>query len=157
MSRPAVERRAPTPEDLAHLAQHLRAQDQAELAAGGWSDFQRALEVSVERSRWAQVALVDGEPAAVFGCAELGTLLAPIGVPWLLGTELVPRHRRVLQRWARRYIETMLQDYPRLFNAVHAENTVALRWLKHLGFTVHPPVANPQGALFHPFEMTRHV
>ena len=153
MSQPAVESRAPTPEDLAHLAEHLRAQDQAELAAGGWSDFHRALEVSVERSRWAQVALVEGEPAAVFGCAELGTLLTPIGVPWMLGTELVPRHRRVLQRWARRYIETMLQDYPRLFNAVHARNTVAMRWLKHMGFKLHAAVQVEGGEMFHPFEL----
>lgn len=158
MSRPALETRAPTPEDLDALAGRLRAQDQAELVAAGWDDFRTALEESVRRSRWTQVALVDGEVAAVFGCAEYGSLLAPIGVPWFLGTDAVTRHRRVLQHWAPRYIEAMLQDYPRLFNAVHADNTVAVRWLRRLGFTLHPATpAPPTGAPFHVFEMSRDV
>lgn len=158
MSPPAVETRPPTAADLEHLAQHLRAQDRAELDAAGWSDHRQALEESVARSRWTLVALIDGEPACVFGCAEYGTLLAPSGVPWLLGTEAVARHRRVLQRWAPRYIEAMLQEYPRLFNAVHADNTVAVRWLKRLGFTLHPArPAPPTGAPFHVFEMIRDV
>lgn len=158
MSPPAVETRAPTPEDLTHLAAHLRAQDRAELNAAGWSDHRVALEASVQRSRWSLVALVDGELACVFGCAEYGSLLAPIGVPWLLGTDVLPRQRRVLQRWAPRYIEAMLQEYPRLFNAVHADNTVAVRWLRRLGFTLHPATpAPPTGAPFHVFEMSRNV
>jgi hypothetical protein len=158
MSQPAVETRAPTPADLEHLAAHLRAQDRAELDAAGWADHLQALEQSVERSRWSQVALIDGEIACVFGCAEYGSLLAPVGVPWLLGTDVLPRYRRVLQRWARRYIEAMLQEYPRLFNAVHADNTVAVHWLRRLGFTLHPATpAPPHGAPFHVFEMSRHV
>lgn len=150
--------RAVEPADLEHLSAHLRTQDQAELDAAGWLDYHRALEVSVERSRWSQVGLIDGQIACVFGCAEYGSLLAPTGVPWLLGTDVLTRHRRVLQRLARCYIETMLLDYPRLFNAVHAGNTAAVRWLKRLGFTLHPAIAAPpHGAPFHVFEMSRHV
>lgn len=158
MSRPVLETRAPTPEDLAHLAANLRDQDRAELEAAGWDDYRTALEESVRFSKWTQVAVVDGEVACVFGCAEYGSMLAPDGVPWFLGTELVTRHRRVLQRWAPRYIGAMLQDYPRLFNAVHADNTVAVRWLRRLGFTLHPATpAPPTGAPFHVFEMNRDV
>lgn len=158
MSRPVLETRAPTPEDLAQLALNLREQDRAELVAAGWDDFRTALEESVRFSKWTLVAVVDGEPACVFGCAEYGSLLAPDGVPWFLGTDAVTRHRRVLQRQAPRYIGAMLQDYPRLFNAVHADNTVAVRWLRRLGFTLHPATpAPPTGAPFHVFEMNRHV
>lgn len=159
MSQSAVEAVAPTPEHLDFLAAHLRAQDRAELHAAGWGDdCRRALECSVAKSRWTLVALVDGVPAAIFGCAEHGALLAPSGVPWMLGTDAVARHGRVLQREARRYIAAMLQEYPRLFNAVHAENTVSIRWLRRLGFVLHPAVpAPPHGALFHVFEMSRDV
>lgn len=153
MSPLAVE---PTPEHLDYLAAHLRVQDRAELAAAGWDDVRQVLAQSVRVSRWSRVALLDGVPAAVFGCAEYGSLLAPAGVPWLLGTDAVARHGRVLQREARHYIAAMLQEYPRLFNAVHAENTVAVRWLKRLGFTLQPAVpAPPHGAPFHVFEMHR--
>jgi hypothetical protein len=158
MSPPAVEVRAPTPEDLAWLAEHLRDQDLAELQAAGWDDPHQALIASVARSKQTFLAVADGLPAALFGCAEYGSLLAPVGVPWMLGTDAVARHRRVLQRWARRYIEAMLQEYPRLFNAVHAENTVSVRWLQALGFTLHPATpAPPHGAPFRVFEMSRHV
>lgn len=152
MSRPAVEFVQATPERLEHLALHLRDQDRAELAAAGWDDARVALTESVAKSRWTLVALVDGEPAAVFGCGEIGSMLAPDGVPWMLGTNAVARHARVLQRYARAYIAAMLAEYPRLVNAVHAGNAVSLRWLRRLGFNVHPPVAS-----FHFFEMTRHV
>lgn len=155
MSPSAVE---PTAEHLDYLAAHLRAQDLAELRAAGWGDVRQALEQSVRLSRWTRVALIEGVPAAVFGCAEHGSMLTPTGVPWLLGTDAVTRHGRVLQREARRYIAAMLQEYPRLFNAVHAENTVSVRWLRRLGFTLHPAVpAPPHGAPFHVFEMTRDV
>ena len=158
MSPSAVEVVEPKPGHLDFLAEHLRAQDLAELRASGWDDVYQALERSVQVSRWARVALIDGLPAAVFGCAEHGSMLAPDGVPWLLGTDAVARHGRVLQREARRYIAAMLQEYPRLFNAVHAENTVSVRWLRRLGFTLHPAVpAPPHGAPFHVFEMTRDV
>lgn len=158
MSRPAVEVRAPTPADLTHLARNLRAQDRAELDASGWADYAHALDVATKTSRWSRVALIDGELACVFGCAERGSLLAPIGVPWLLGTDVLPRHRRVLQQQARRYIAAMLQEYPRLFNAVHADNSVSVHWLKRLGFTMHPAIpVPPHGAMFHVFEISRHV
>jgi hypothetical protein len=159
MSRSAVEIRRPVPDDLEHLARNLRDQDLAELRASGrGADPLAALRQSVAVSRWSRVALVDEAPIAVFGCGEYGSLLAPIGVPWLMGTGAIVRHGRVLQREARRYIAAMLQQYPRLFNAVHAENTVSVRWLRHLGFTLHPAVpAPPHGALFHAFEMTRDV
>jgi hypothetical protein len=158
MSPPAIDVVEPTGDRVEHVAAHLRAQDLAELAAAGWADPHVALRQSVQRSRWTRVALIDEVPAAVFGCGEFGSMLAPDGVPWLLGTEAVSRHGRVLQRYARAYIAAMLAEYPRLINAVHAENTVSLRWLRRLGFRVHAPVAvPPHGALFHTFEMTRDV
>lgn len=151
-----VEIRGPESDDLAHIASHLRDQDLAELAAAGWDDPAVAIRESVKRSQWTQVGLVDGEPVCVFGCAVYGSLLTPVGTPWLLGTDGLVAHRRVLHRWARRYIAAMLAEYPRLVNAVHAENTVSVRWLKALGFTVHPatPVP-PHGAMFHVFEVNR--
>lgn len=158
MSPRVLETRAPTPADLDYLALHLRQQDLAELKASGWEDPRQALEASVNHSKWTLTAHVDKVPVAVFGCAEHGSLLAPVGVPWMLGTEGVRRHQRVLQRWARLYIAGMLEQYPRLLNAVHAENTVAIAWLRRLGFAFRPATPSPTtGAMFHLFEMSRDV
>lgn len=158
MSQAAVEFVAPARADLEHIARHLRDQDQEELRAAGHDDFLRVLLTSVERTAWAAVARADGEPVCVFGCAEHGPAMCPDGVPWFLGTAGVIEQRRALQRYAPRYIAAMLRSYPRLLNVVHAENTVAVRWLQRLGFTLHPPHKNPAtGASFHLFEMHRNV
>lgn len=158
MSHSAVETLAPAPELLDYIADHLRDQDRVEIAALGKTDFRAALHQSVAESNWAKVAVLNAEPIAVFGCGEYGSLLAPIGVPWLLGTDAVQTRRRDLMRLSRRYISTMLQDYPRLMNAVHADNSVSIAWLQRLGFRMRSPIAvPPHGARFHVFEMYRHV
>lgn len=158
MSRSVVEFVAPRGPLLEYIAEHLRPQDRAELRALGHADFRATLLDSVESSKWAAVALVDAAPACVFGCSEYGSLSAPVGVPWMLGTPAVYRNQRALQRYAPRYIAGLLHRYGHLMNIVHAENTVSIRWLKRLGFMLRPahPVP-PTGALFHVFEMHRHV
>lgn len=158
MSQPAVEVGEVTAEALDYLAAHLRQQDRDEIAAAGLGDLRQALQLSVRMSQWTHLARVNGRPAAVFGLGKTGTLLAPVGIPWLLGTDDVRRHARVLQRMARDYIPRMLGEYPHLMNAVHVRNTVSIAWLKRLGFTFSPPFQNPwTGEPFHFFEMRRHV
>lgn len=158
MSRPAVDVQPPQPGDAEELAAALRDQDRAELDAGGHTDHERTIRESIRRSAWAMTARVDGEMACIFGVAPLGTMLDPRGVPWMLGTDLVPRHRRILARLAPRYIAQMLEAYPHLLNQVHTKNAVATGWLRKMGFVLqHPTPVPPHGELFHLFEMKRHV
>lgn len=156
MSRPAVDLVAVEPAHIDVLAAALRQQDLDELVAWGYPDAAGAIRSSVESSVWCRTALVDGQVAAITGLGQGGTEEAPFGIPWLLGTDLVPRHRRVLARYARDYIPLMLQVYPRLVNHVHARNTVAVQWLRHIGFTLREPhIHQPTGEPFHVFEMHR--
>ena len=154
MSQRAVEFRAPTPADITWLAEHMRAQDVAEVHAGGQRDLAHVVRAGVARSVWARAALVDGEVAAIFGVAPLLTVLDPRGVPWMLGTDLVPRNRRTLALHSAPYIHQMLRTFPHLVNLVHAKNTVAVRWLTRVGFTLRDPQPHgPHGEMFHLFEM----
>lgn len=149
-----VEVRAYSPGDGFILACNLREQDRVELDACGWRNHYAAILQSVRSSDWAYTARVGGRVACVFGLARAGTVLAPIGVPWMLGTDLVPAHRRALARLAPRYIRTMLRTYPVLRNLVHADNTVAVQWLRRTGFAFGPTIPHPvTGAPFHLFEM----
>lgn len=148
MSRPAVEVAPATPADAAWVEANLRAADAAEMRAlaRGPGEVLRC----VERSRWALAARVDGTPACVFGLADG----AGVGVPWLLGTDLVAQHRRVLVRHAPAYIGQMLAESGRLWNVVHARNLQAVRWLRRAGFTLHPEQPHPiTGEPVQPFEM----
>ena len=143
----------PTEADILHVARHMRAADVAECAACGYTDLEAVLREEVAISALCWAVHIDGEPAALFGVAPLTGLLGETGVPWLLGTPLVTRHRRAFIRTSAAYIARMHAAFSHLLNFVHAENTQAVRWLRHAGFTVHAPEPfGPKGALFHCFE-----
>lgn len=144
----------PTKDHIAELARTMRQADLDEIAACGVPDPQDALQVSIERSTLAYCALIEGKVAAIFGLAPWGSLTGERGVPWLLGSDLIPQHRKVFVRLAPVYIRKMLSLHPKLLNIVDSRNTMAVRWLKRAGFTVHPASHfTPAGGLFHVFEM----
>lgn len=141
------------PGDAAELFANLRPADLAECQAYGHEDMAASLEHCVQRSLLCWTGRVDGQLAAILGATPLD-LLGGTGSPWMLGTPLLDRHARVLVRLTPEYIGRMLQVFPHLVNFVHARNRTSVRWLRRLGFTVHPavPYGRP-GELFHPFEM----
>lgn len=150
MSRPAVEVTPATPADADWVEAHLRAADAAEMRAMARpaGEARRC----VEQSRWALTVRVDGALACVFGVAAG----EGFDVPWLLGTDLVARHRRVLVRLAPAYIARMLTDAGRLWNVVHSRNEQAVRWLGRAGFQLHPEQPHPiTGEPVRAFEMRR--
>lgn len=131
-------------------------QDALELDAAGHQAHEDIIRRSVEQSLWALTVHTHGELACIFGVVPGGTLLAPEGVPWMLGTDEVPRRARVLQRMAPVYVGAMLLEFPRLSNTVHARNTVAVRWLRRLGFTMGRTFQHPiTGEPFMPFWKSR--
>jgi len=154
MPRPVVEVRAPQPGDVEQLVANMRDQDVAEVRAAGRDDLAAVVHESIAMSQLCWTVTVDGELACILGLSVQGTVLAPIGVPWMLGTPLVPANRRPLAKLTPRYIERMLQAAPHLVNFVHARNTVAVHWLKKVGFHLRPATPHgPRGELFHLFEM----
>jgi len=139
--------------DLDYLAEHLRKADRKELAAsvGREKTVRQVLEDAVRASARLWVfAEADGTPLAVFGAAPL-----PQGAsPWMLGTDRAANHPRTLVAWGRKYARRMLDEYGRLLNFVDARNTTSVRWLRRIGFRIHPPVPyGPEGVMFHPFDM----
>jgi hypothetical protein len=142
------------PGDVEALVAKMRQADINELRASGVGEILPRVQASVDRSVLCRTGTADGEVGCIFGVVPVLTLFDQEGSPWMLGTDLVTRHQRVLMRRCRPYIQDMLRIYPHLVNAVHADNHAALRWLKSVGFLLHP--AEPfgvDGALFHPFEM----
>lgn len=148
-----VEYVQPTARHVQDLAANLREADRAELLACGVTDAQRAIETSLSLSTHMVAAVAGGRCAAILGATPL-SLLDGRGSPWMLGTDLVVKHRRALMADSPAYIRAMLRAYPHLVNWVHADNAVAVRWLRHAGFTLHEPEPyGVRGELFHRFEM----
>jgi hypothetical protein len=156
-SVPKIHFRPLQAQDIAHVAEHLRPADRQELRAsrGGNLPFAdiiaRAVLVSSQVWVWAEGA--EDTPVAIFGVAPI-SLLDGLGSPWFLSTERAYKSPRSLVANGRHYIAKMRESYPNLLNYVDARNDKSIRWLKHLGFTLHP--AEPYGVdgePFHKFEM----
>lgn len=148
-----VEVRFIQPGDIEAILAGLRQADYDE-ALAGLGDVAQAVLGSPKQSNWTLTFLVNGELACVMGLAPLDGMLGRRGVPWMLGTDVVDRHPGALMKTCPRYIAGMLTQYPHLLNFVDARNTKSIRWLRRLGFTIHP--AQPYGVAqlpFHLFEM----
>lgn len=140
------------PHHVAELALTMRDADVAECWATSHSPPLEALESSVRLSEpTAYVGLADGVVVCMFGVGPQ-TLSSDVGVPWMLGSDLLVKHYRAFARHSCDVVYWMREKYPKLRNSVDARNILAVRWLKWLGFTIETAVPfGPDDVYFHPF------
>lgn len=143
------------PEDLPELIERMRKPDWDEVEAAH-GEVPGALASSIQASTVVWSAEVEGRLACVFGCAPISGVLGRSAAPWMLGTHVVDQNPGALMRLTPAYIGLMRESYPHLLNYVDARNTRSVRWLRRMGFEIHP--AQPYGVAqlpFHLFEMKR--
>lgn len=124
--------------DAHELVPLLRESDRAEILAMNMSP-EEGVVVSLRASREAWTARADGEILCMTGIAPL-TAIGPTGVPWLVGTDIVPRHARHFLCESHRLVERWLEMFPVLRTFVDSRYKQAIRWLDHAGFRVRDPV-----------------
>lgn len=140
---------------VAPIAARMRAADVAEVRAISGRSPHDALMFSLRRSAVAWTALFDGRPEVMFGIGDLN-ILARVGSPWLLGTDVVETEYRQFLRASRNWSEQLFADYDLLRNFVDDRNEVSKRWLKWLGFTLMEPMPiGRDGEMFRLFELRR--
>jgi hypothetical protein len=152
----AVNLRPALPADVEVLARELRAGDRAELVASTGADDPRAAIAESLHISVAPLAATDeaGGLVALFGIAPLGTILTPLGAPWLLGTDRVSRHAGILIKLSREYVARWQEQFPLLANFVDARNKASIRYLERVGFKFDPPAPfGAQGLPFHRFHL----
>lgn len=128
----------PTDELIQFVADNMREADRIEIAASHGYLPHEALVKGVARSALCSVALIDDVPCAVFGLS-IENIATGLGVPWLLGTDLIFKHRRKFVEYTRAGVEDMQNVCPRLTNWVHCDNVQSIRWLKSMGFSFGKP------------------
>lgn len=134
----------PSPAAVEWVATRLRRADVDEMALIHGVDAEALgvrlslIRASVAASRagecWAAHDSVSGEPVAVLGVAPT-SWIDNEAAPWLLGTNALPRYGRDLVAMGRDAVADWSQRW-RLVNLVDARNTVAVRWLRRVGFDV---------------------
>lgn len=123
--------------DASAIAPHLRDADKNEIIASHGHDIENAIAASINASEASTVCLPDGTPICIFGIGGDGQ---GYGIPWMIGTDEMIKHRKALIRDARNWIERQLKRYPILYNYADGRNTVHINWLRHMGFTIsHAP------------------
>ena len=126
--------RPATPEDCAELAVTMREADRTELALGGSpSPYDSLMRGIVRSDNPTAVVGPHGDVVAIGGCVELAPL---VGSPWLLASDGLLDIKRDFLRDCRPQLIRLHGDFPTLYNEVWEGNTVHIRWLRWLGFTV---------------------
>lgn len=138
-----------TPAHTLAVAASLRESDVQEIQAISGRSPEDALHAAVECSAWSFACVDDaGKPLAIFGLAPIAPGTAS---PWFLATDDLKEHSREFLRISRRWVEEISERYPVLLNYVGVHNTRALKWLRFVGFDIHPPVPyGVAGLPFHP-------
>lgn len=129
----------PTDARLQFIADNMLPADRDELLAVRDKDapLLDILQGCVAASYEAHVAEFDGVPFGVFGIA----VPAPspddkVGVPWFISTGAMRGFRREFMRHSRAVLARWLTQHEDLYNVVDARHTVAIAWLRKLGFDV---------------------
>ena len=125
-----------SPAHVGTLAARMREIDRRECAAMGHSPKQ-ALRLCLQFSTFVWTARLDGRPEAMFG-ADTVSVLDGIGSPWLLMTDTAAQQKKALVRMGRSVTALLQAEFAVLRNNVHADNTLAIEWLRRLGYEIGP-------------------
>lgn len=145
----------PTKEAIEIIAADMRQADIDEIWASHHYTPVEALMEGWKDSYLSAIVTIEDEPCVMLGLV-IHDILSGSGVPWLLGTENVLKHKREFVRQVPAVIDMMLDICPKLTNFVHVENRASVRWLKRIGFILDDPL--PYGCeneLFHRFHLER--
>ena len=136
---------------LVRVLQNLRRQDRVELLASGTLDPLAQFRWARENGQCWAVLLPSGAACAVGGIIPVaGSDNAAV---WLMGTDELTQHWREFLRRSRAYVDALHEIRPVLFNRVHADNEIHLRWLRWAGFIIlpEPCFVGNHSAVFHEF------
>ena len=107
----------------------MRRADQIEVACMGHQP-KESLEYALEFDDVTLTALDGGDvPFAMFGVGQVNGL----AYIWLLGTDGVKDNSYQFLKASKKYVDMFVEPYGCVFNFVHKENKLALRWLKCVG------------------------
>ena len=155
MSKPKIETRDATFDDVVKIAPNIREEDRIECHLQTGKGIEEAIVESMLASSDTWVGTADGEPFFLGGIACVSPMLG-VGAPWMVGTPKIVDVRVPFLRFSCYYNNRIREAYPILVNYVHAENEAAVQWLTWLGFEMGEPEPHgPFGAPFRRFEWRR--
>jgi len=123
--------RPATLDDIEPVASAMRIRDVQEVFAATGQRPHDALFDALVDPTFAYAIADETGTFCLFGVSHY---FDQIGSPWLLATDRLMKHKRILLTHAPRYISEMQQHHPILLNYVDARHSDSIRWLRHMGF-----------------------
>ena len=137
--------------DVDVFSKGIRADDRAEMEHMG-IDLEESLTQAVLHGDVTQVAYCRcGDPVAIMGVQQH---IDEAGLVWMFATDHIEEHPMEFLRWSRRWVDTQLEKWPRLYNAVWAKNKTAMKWLPWVGASFIRPIEF-SGEPYWMFEITK--
>ena len=75
-------------------------------------------------------------PCGMFGCCPSYRDGVSAATVWLLGTEAITKNSIRFLRESRYWLDTVTKDYDLVFNCIDKRNTVHIKWLQWLKFSL---------------------
>lgn len=145
----------PTIELVEAIAEDMRQADADEIWSSDNYTPLEALMQGWKISDRVTIVTVNNEPCVMFGLV-ICDILTGTGNLWMLGTNNSLNYKRQFLIRTPMVIDEMLKICPKLFNYVHVENKISIRWLKWLGFNLDEPIVyGVEKELFHKFHIER--
>lgn len=120
-----------TLKDLDYVSKNMRDMDKLEAVYQTDQDAETALKVSYLASKEAMAICGDEDnPIGVCGVTSNGCIYM-VSTDELFSSK---KYRIQLIRKGRIWVDELMKSYTILYNVVYAENEVAMKWLKSLGF-----------------------
>jgi hypothetical protein len=146
----------PNEELIKKIAHNMRPADVIEIDASNGHSPIEALFEGWDISDYSVIIVDDDVPLVMFGLVRLN-IVTGLGTPWMLSSEEVLKYVKILLPKSKIVVDQMLEVCPKLINYVQCENTISIRWLKWLGFTIEEPLPyGVKGKLFHRFNLERY-
>lgn len=138
--------------DAFYISKNLRQADQIEFyRVTGESDPLSNILFGMDLPNSVTYCILNDEnPIAIVGCVER----QDYKIVWACGTDEVQKFAKSFVLETKRLLKKHKSEYKPYLNYVDAENTNAIRYLRHVGFLIQDPI--PYGKLdskFHPFIM----
>lgn len=114
-----------------------------------------AVNGSLYLSHKSYAVLVDGDPVCIFG-VQPESMLGEVGIVWMLATDDIKKINKTFIRLSKPVFLDLTKEYETVYNYVHRDNKISLKWLEWLGFDIQPVIkAGNYAAGFHKVEYRR--
>ncbi len=133
---------------IREIAEMVRQADRDELWASAMTTPEQAMRLGIQNSERSFTGWIDGKPVVMWGVVDEG-FVGRKGTPWMVATDTVEKNAMLFLRRSRGLTKEIMLKYRRLENYVDARNTLAINWLKWIGFTMEAP--EPFGVFDLPF------